>query len=216
MRQFAIVGLGRFGEAVGTALHDLGQTVLGIDRDPVKVQALADVLTHVVQADATLELVLDNLGVAKFDAAVVAVGADIETSALVTVTLKELGVKHIVARASSALHGRLLARIGADRVVFPERDIGVRVANGLLYPNVLEYFELLPHYSVIEVASPKSMHGQTLTELRVRQRFGANIILIRRGEKVNASPSGEDVVLEGDLLVVSGTTEGLQKLGALA
>jgi trk system potassium uptake protein TrkA len=215
LRQFAIVGLGRFGEAVGTALHDLGQTVLGIDRDPVKVQAMADILSHTVQADATLELVLDNLGLARFDAAVVAVGADIETSALVTVTLKELGVKHVVARASSALHGRLLARIGADRVIFPERDIGVRVANGLLYPNVLEYFELLPHYSIIEITAPRFMHGQTLNELRVRQKFEANIVLIRRGEQVNATPGGADVVLEGDLLVVSGTTEGLQRLGSL-
>lgn len=215
MKQFAVIGLGRFGEAVGTALHSLGQDVLGVDKDEARIQAAADLFTHVVQADATQEGVLEGLGVAKFDAAVVAMGADIEASTLVTVMLKELGVRHVVARASTATHGKVLAKVGADRVVFPERDIGVRVANGLLSANVLEYFELLPNYSIVEMTAPEFTHGRTLGELGIRQKFGATVILIRRAGEVNASPGGDDVILEGDLLVVWGTTEGLRRMGEL-
>ncbi len=213
MREFAVIGLGRFGEAVGRALRSLGQDVLGIDRDEARTQALADVLTHVVQGDSTQEGLLRELDLGRFDAAVVAMGADIEASILVTMMLKELGVGHVVARASTATHGKVLAKVGADRVVFPEQDMGVRVAHGLINRRILDYFELLPHYSVVEMTAPRFTYGRTLGELALRQRFDANVILIRRGDKVNASPGGDDVVLEGDLLVVSGSTEGLRRLG---
>lgn len=215
MRQIAVIGLGRFGESVGRALRELGQEVLGIDTDETRTQALADVLTHVVQADATQEGVLAELGVGRFDAAVVAMGADIEASTLVTLTLKELGAKHVVARASSVTHGKVLAKVGADRVVFPESDMGQRVAYGLLHPNVVDYFRLVPDYSVIEMTAPRSFHGLTLSQLDLRRRFGANIILIRRQNDVNASPGGDDTIEPGDLLVVSGTTAGLEKLGGV-
>jgi len=213
LRQFAVIGLGRFGQAVGTALRELGQEVLGIDKDETRTQALADVLTHVIQADATQEGVLAGLGLDRLDAAVVAMGADIEASTLVTMMLKELGVRHVVARASTVTHGKVLAKVGADRVVFPEQDMGVRIAHGLSNPNVLDFIELLPHYSVVEMTAPKWMHGKTLGELHLRQRYGANVILIRRGDRINATPGGGDVIEEGDLLVLSGTTEDLQELG---
>lgn len=215
MKQVAVIGLGRFGEAVGTALRALGAEVLGIDQDEARTQAMADVLTHVVQTDATQEGVLAELGLARFDAAVVAMGADIEASTLVTVMLKELGTRLVVARASSTTHGKVLAKVGADRVVFPERDMGTRVAHGLLNPNVIEYFELVPDYSIVEMTAPKAFHSKTLAELDLRRRYGANVILIRREGVVLASPGGDDAIQAGDLLVVSGATTGLERLGTV-
>jgi len=216
LKQAAIIGLGRFGESVGTALRSVGTEVLGIDRSEARVQALADVLTHVIKADATQEGVLEDLGLARFDVCVVTMGTNIEASTLVTVKLKELGARHVVARASSELHGKVLAKVGADRVVFPERDMGVRVAAGLVNPNVLEHFELVPHYSVVEMKAPKFAHGRTLSQLNLRARFGVNVILIRRGDEVNPSPGADDVIQQGDLLVVSGPDEGLRRMGDIS
>lgn len=216
VRQFAVIGLGRFGEAVGLALRSLGQEVLGIDVDEQAAQALAGALTHVVTADATQEGVLEELGLGRFDVAVVAMGADIEASTLVTVVLKEVGVKRVVARASSSIHGRVLAKVGADQVIFPERDMGTRVAQALVNPNVLEHFELVPNYSVVEMRAPKFMHGRTLSQLNLRARFGVNVILVRRGDEVNASPGADDPIGEGDLLVVSGPDDGLRRIGDLS
>lgn len=215
-RQFVVIGLGRFGEAVGLALRSLGQEVLGIDVDEQATQALAGALTHVVTADATQEGVLEELGVGRFPVAVVAMGADIEASTLVTVMLKELGVKRVVARASSGLHGRVLAKVGADQVIFPEQDMGTRVAQSLVNPNVLEHFELVPNYSVVEMRAPKFMHGRTLSQLNLRARFGVNVILVRRGDEVNASPGADDPILDDDLLVVSGPDDGLRRIGELS
>ena len=213
MKEYAVIGLGRFGETVGTALRALGHEVLGIDQDAAKTQAMADTLTHVIQADATREGVMVDIGMGRFEVVVVAMGADIEASILVTVMLKDMGVKRVVARASSALHGKVLARVGADEVVFPERDMGLRVAQSLVTPSVLEYFQLSPTYSVIEMKVPKFTHGRTLSQLNLRARFGANVILIRRGEEINASPGADDTILEGDVLVVSGPDEGLRRMG---
>jgi len=215
LKQVAIIGLGRFGESVGTALRSVGKEVLGIDRDESRIQALADILTHVVKADATQEGVLEDLGLSRFDICVVTMGTNIEASTLVTVKLKELGVKHVLARASSELHGKVLSKVGADQVVFPERDMGFRVATGLVNPNVLEHFELVPHYSVVEMKAPKFAHGRTLSQLNLRSRFGVNVILIRRGNDVNASPGADDTIEQGDLLVVSGPDEGLRRLGEM-
>jgi trk system potassium uptake protein TrkA len=215
VKDFAVIGLGRFGETVATALRALGHEVMGVDHDATRTQALADALTHVVQADATQEGVLADLGLGRFEVVVVAMGADVEASILVTVMLKELGVKKVVARASSALHGKVLSKVGADEVVFPERDMGFRVAQGLVNPNVLEYFQLSPHYSVVEIKAPKFAHGRTLSQLNLRARFGVNVILIRHGDEINASPGADDVIKEGDLLVVSGPDEGLRRMGGL-
>lgn len=121
----------------------------------------------------------------------------------------------MVARASSATHGKVLSKVGADRVVFPESDMGQRVAYGLIHPHVLDYFKLVPDYSVVEMTAPRAFHGLSLAQLDLRRRFGANVILIRRRDTVIASPGGDDTIEAGDLLVVSGTTAGLERLGAV-
>src|SRR5690349_13447605 len=140
--QFVIVGLGRFGSSIGRELIELGYEVLGVDRDEEKVQELATVLTHTVVADATEEEVLRSIGARNFDCGVVAIGDDIQASILATILLKELGVKKVVAKAVSELHGRVLERMGVDRVIYPERDMGVRLAHQLVSPNLLDYIEI--------------------------------------------------------------------------
>jgi len=214
-KRYLVIGLGRFGEAVAKALRLMQQDVMGVDSDEGRTQALADILSHVIQADATQEGVLERLSVSDFDAAVVAMGAEVEGSILVTMMLKELGCPYVVARASSEMHERVLKRVGADRVIFPERDMGARVAHGLLDPRVIDYFELMREFSVMELEAPSSMHGCTLAELGLRQQYNVNLLGIRRkGGRVVANPGGEDTILPGDILIVAGSHEALQRLSA--
>lgn len=212
MKQFAVIGLGRFGSSVARTLQSMGYEVLGIDTDEERTQALMDSLTHVVQADATDENTLKSLGIRNFDTVIVAIGEDIQASILVTLLVKELGVKYVVVKAQNDLHGKVLYKIGADRVVFPERDMGARVAHNLVSSNILDYIELAPDYSIVEVAATEKMIGKTLRQLDLRQRFGVNVLAIKRAENVIVSPRADDRITEEDVLVVIGSNEDLQEM----
>ncbi|MCL6450490.1 MAG: TrkA family potassium uptake protein [Acetobacteraceae bacterium] len=215
MKQFAVIGLGRFGASVATTLCGLGHQVLGIDESEARIQAMVDRLTHVVQADATDEDALRSLGLRNFDAVIVAIGHDLEASTLITLMLKDMGVREVVAKASSDLHGKVLEKIGADRVVYPERDMGVKLAHSLLSPRILDYIELDPNYSIVEMAASGELVGKSLRELNLRARLGINVLAFRRGEAVNVSPGGDDVVQEGDVLVVLGSNDAIGRLERL-
>jgi len=151
MKQFVVFGLGSFGTAVATELVELGHEVLGVDNDAEKVDFLKDTLTKVVKVDITDEKVLQELGVKNFDAAIVSLGTDLESSILITIMLKEIGLKYIITKANNPLHGRVLEKIGSDRVVYPERDEGIRIARSLIMPNVKSQMELSQKYSLIEI-----------------------------------------------------------------
>ncbi|MCL5045943.1 MAG: TrkA family potassium uptake protein [Actinobacteria bacterium] len=215
MKQFAVIGLGRFGSAVATTLAQMGHEVLGVDNDEANIQALSHHLTHVVQADCRDEEVLKSLGVRNFDVVVVAIGNDLEGSILVTVLLKEIGVKYVIAKARNELHGKVLYKVGADRVVFPERDMGARVAHNLVSSNILDYIELSPEYGVVELTASKFFAGKTLKQLDLRNRYGANVMAIKKGETITVAPKADDVINEGDVLVVIGDTESLSRLEIL-
>lgn len=210
-KQFAVLGLGRFGASVGRALSEMGYEVLGVDSDESKVNELSQVLTHVVVADGTDESVLNSLGLRNFDCVVVAVG-DIEASILMTVLLKEMGVKQVVAKATSDVHGRVLTKIGADRVVFPEREMGVRVAQNLVSANVVDFIELSPDYSIAEIVATGSLVGKSLRQLSLRQRYGVNVVAIKRGNEINVSPTADDVIQANDVLVVIGGSASIRHL----
>ena len=212
MRQFAVIGLGNFGISVARALSKMGHEVLAIDTDPDKVQHLAADVTHAVQADATDEEALRALGIRNVDVAVVTVGQDIRSSILACMILKELGVGYVVAKATDELHGKLLEKLGVDRVVYPERDMGIRLANSLGCSNILEYIELSPDYGVAEIVATEEFSGKTLRELNLRARYGANVVAIRRDDAVKVSPGADDVVREGDVLVILGSVESLERL----
>lgn len=212
MKQFVVIGLGRFGASVARSLAEAGYEVLGIDILDDRVRPLANVLTHVVQADATDEEVLRSLGIRNFDCCVVALSSNLQSSILVTMTAKELGVPMVVAKARDDQHGKVLTKIGADRIIFPERDMGLRLAHSLISGNILDLIELSPSHSVAEVVANDRMVGKSLRQLDLRAKFGVNVLAIKRGSNIQISPRAEDVLNEGDVLVVIGHNDVIRKL----
>lgn len=212
MKQFCVIGLGRFGVSVAGALALTGHEVLGLDVSADAVQAAASSLTHVIQADATDEAALRALGLRNFDGCVVAVGTDVQSSVLITQLLKELGVPHVVARATSEVHGRVLEKVGADRVVFPEHDMGFRLAQSLASPGIIDAIELAPGETVAEVVAADGLCNRTLHELDLRRRFGVNVMAIKRGPELICPPRPEDVLQANDILVVLGDSKSLRRL----
>lgn len=211
LNQFVIIGLGRFGSSLGRELCQQGYEVLGIDEDEEKVDEMSSVLTHAVMADGTDEEVLRSVGVRNFDCGIVAIGNDIQASILAAILLKDLGVKKVVAKAVSELHGRVLEKIGVDRVVYPERDMGVRVAHQLVSPNLLDYIELSKKYTIAELAVPKSLAGKSLSSVNPRGRFGCSVVAINKPKGIIIAPVADDILAENDVMVVIGTNEQIEQ-----
>jgi trk system potassium uptake protein len=209
--QYAVIGLGRFGSSLATTLHQAGNEVLAIDRNEERIEEYKDHVTYAVVADSTDEEALKNVGIRNFDAVIVAIGDDIQASILTVLILKELGVKKVVAKAINQRHGQVLYKVGADWVVFPERDMGERVATQLMSPNVLDYIELAKDYSIKEVKVPSSMIEKNLRELNLRARFNITVIAIISDGKVSISPSPDRTIKEGDILVVIGENKDLDR-----
>lgn len=215
MKQFVVVGLGRFGHSLAQTLAENGHNVLAIDKREDRIQDIANDVTHAVEADATDEEVLKTMGVRNFDVAVVSIGDNIHANILTTLILKELGIPYVIVKAQDALHGKVLTKVGADKVVYPERDMGVRIAHNLISSNVLDYIEFAPDYSVVEVISTASMVGKSLSELDLRSKYGVNVMAIKRGQELNMSPGAKDKILEDDVLIVMGKNENLNKVKEL-
>lgn len=228
MRQFAVIGLGRFGFSVAESLIKKGAQVLAIDKDEEKVQAISEIATYAVAMDATDESALKSIGIQNVDVAVVSIGEDIEASVLVVMILKEMGIREIVAKAITDLHGRILVNLGVNRVVFPEGEMGKRLANSLVIPTVIDFIQLSEEYSIAEIPAPKEFEGQTLKELGIRARYNMNVLAIRRkvptledggetsyAEETIMAPSADDKVETGDILVVLGENTKFQKLSKL-
>ena len=212
-KQFVVIGLGRFGRSVATALSRAGNDVLGVDTSEVLVEDMAPFVTHAVQADATDEKSLKALGISNFDVAVVAIGGDIQASIMVTMLCKEQGVPKVVVKAQSDIHAKVLERIGADRIVFPERDMGNKVALNLASENIIDFIEVSPDYSLMEVDTIKNWVGKTLTELRFRQLYNVNIIAIKNeGGEININPAAADKIETDDSLIVVGSNDDIKKL----
>ncbi len=212
VREYAVIGLGRFGTSVALTLQKLGHNVLGIDTSESKVQSVANELTHVVQADASDENVLRSLGIRNFDTVVVAIGQDMEASILITLMLKEIGVRTVVAKAATEAHGKVLQKVGADRVVFPEKDMGTRIARFLSENDILDYIELTPQVSIVEFAVSGPLVGKNLRELNLRAKFHVTALAIRRGDQIILPPSPEDPIRREDILVVIGSNDDIDRL----
>lgn len=213
-KQFLVIGAGRFGSSVARTLHELGHDVMVVDKDESLIQQLSDFVLHSVQADSTNEASLRELGVKEFDAVVVAIGQDIQASVLTAILAIENGARYVVAKAQTELHGKMLQKIGVNRVVFPERDMGQKLAHSLIYPNLIDLIELSDNYSVVEVIAPGDMLNRTLQELNLRARLGINVIALRsRDGAINISPGADDKIKEGDLLVVVAENKALKKMG---
>ncbi len=212
MKQFVVAGLGRFGSSVARNLSEKGFDVLVIDVDEEKIQNISDIVTHAVEADATDKDALNTLGVRNFDVAVVSIGTNVHANILATLILKEVGVPYVVSKAQDELHGKVLDKVGADRVVFPERDMGARVAQNLISANVLDFLEFAPDYSVVEIIATPNMVGKTLDELKLREKYNVNVMAIKRREDLNLSPGANDKILEDDILIVIGKNDNIDKV----
>ncbi len=210
-QQFVVIGLGRFGSSVALELMALNYEVLGIDRNEDIVSDMSELLTYAVVADASDEEVLKSLGVRNFDCGIVAIGEDIQTSILAAILLKDLGVSTVIAKAISVLHGRALEKLGVDRVVYPERDMGIRVAHQLVTPNLLDYIELSKDYSIVEMKVPVCLDGKTLTEINTRARFGCSIVALHRSSGIIVAPTGMDQVRTDDIMVIIGSNANIEQ-----
>ena len=206
-KQYIVVGLGRFGSAIAETLSKAGEEVMGVDRDMDLVEGMRDKLTHAVQLDAMDRDALEALGVKDFDVAFVTMGSDILASGTITLMLKELGVGRVIAKAHDDFHGRMLEKLGADKVLFPER-----VAHNLVSGNIVDYLELSPDYSMAEVKPMREWVGRSLKDLALRTRSGVNIIAIKRGETVNPMPLPDTTIDEGDALLVVAREETLSAM----
>lgn len=209
-KQFAVIGMGRFGSSVAITLYNLGFEVLAIDSNEHRIQEIIETVTHAVQADSTDEDALRALGIRNFDVVVVAIGEDIQSSILTTLILKELGVPMLIVKAQNELHGKVVKKIGAEKVIFPERDMGQRVAHHLISPNILDFIELSDDYSIVEIKAAPQMVGKNLRQLDFRAKYGCNVIAVKSPDKMNIAPHAEDIIKENDILVVVGDNDHLK------
>src|SRR5512136_3367172 len=220
-RTFAVIGLGRFGSAMATTLTELGHEVIGIDSDEERVAGISDYVAQAVQLDATDEKALRASGIQDVDVAVISIGERIDSSLLVVMLVKELGISTIIAKATTPLHGRILERLGVSRVVFPERDMAIRVAHSLVVPNVLDYVELSRDFSIVEMPAPRPFVGRTLRELALRTSYGLTLIAIKRAapsgqeQATIVAPLADDRIEAGDVLSLLGPNERVSQLDAL-
>ena len=207
-RQIVVIGLGRFGTRAARTLYQLGHDVMAIDLDDRKVQALTGVVTHAVQADATDEVMLKELGVDNFHYAIVAIGRNTEASILVTVLLRDLEIPVIVSRAQSELHGETLKRIGASKTVFPEKDGGASLAHDLFLPGVEQYLELTSSFGISRVLVPIKYVGHSLKDSgfsNARDKYGVVILAIQRRDDVILNPDEDELFVDDDVLLIAGT-----------
>jgi trk system potassium uptake protein len=208
-QSYAVIGLGRFGSSVAYELNEAGQEVLGMDINEDKVEDAESIVTHAIVGDSTDVEVLKTAGIRNFDCVIVAIGNDMQSSILTTLILKELGVKKVIAKATSKTQGRVLEKVGADWVIYPERDMGSRVAHQLLSPNVLNYIQLSEEYNIEEIKIPSSLTEKSLRELDLRAKYNISVIAIVCNEEIIITPSPDHIIHEGDLLVVIGSREDL-------
>lgn len=213
-KQFVVIGLGRFGRAVCETLHGLGYEVLGVDAEERLVaQVLADeIASHALQLDSTEPSALKEAGVFEFDTAIVAIGNYIQESVITTLNLKEGGVPHVVTKASSEIHMKLLQKVGADQVVFPEHEMGCTLARSLTRPGILDQFEFDPDHSIAEVIVPAAFDGQTVMELDLRKRYGLNMLAVCKEGKFEVNPAPSLRLHQGWLMVVIGSNKGIDQL----
>ncbi|MFD0590235.1 potassium channel family protein [Paenibacillus sp. GCM10027627] len=211
-KQFMVIGLGRFGSSLTKTLIGNGHEVLAIDKNEQLVQEMASIATHAIQADCTDESVLRELGARNFSHAIVAIGDDLQASILTTLLLKELKVPKVTAKARNEMHGKVLGKIGADYVIYPERDMGVRLGNQLSSDNLIDYIELSPDYNLAEILAPPAMNGKSLKDLNIRAKYGCTIMAIKTGDSINVSPKAEDAIHTGDILLIIGSNEDIRDL----
>lgn len=210
-RQFAVLGLGRFGISVVTTLVNAGYEVIAVDVDEEKVNEIADEVTYAIRADVTEPGVLENIGIKNVDAVVVAMAADLGASVMTTIRAKEVGAKYVLAKASDTMHGNILKKVGADEVIYPERAMGARVAKKLISNNFLDLYELSRTFSMVEIKVPDRWAGKSLIELDLRRK-GINVIGLMEGEKVTVNIDPKIPLPKDETIIIVANNEILSKI----
>lgn len=211
-KQFAILGLGRFGSKVAREMFYRGQEVIVIDKDENKIEGIKDEVTHAFVGDITNEETLKEAGVPECDVVVVAESSSIESSIISSQICKTFGVKKVIAKAQNTIHGKILIKLQVDQIVYPEQDTAIKLVNKLTSDNILDYIELGHHINIVSVEAPEKFSGKTIKELALRRRFHVTILGIKRGDELIFNLTDDDMVQEADILIVFGETEALKKL----
>lgn len=211
-KQFLIIGAGKFGTSIAHRLIELEQEVMVVDVSMAVVQQLSDEVKFVVQGDVTQEAFLRELGVRNFDVVVVSIGEDVQASIMVALLLKELGCKYLVAKAESEIHGKVLRKLGVDRVVFPEKEMGSRIAQNLVNQNILDFIDLSPEYSIVEMPILQRWVGRTVAEVDLRGDYGINIVAIRHGEEFTVKIGPDYEFKPGDVVLIVGEVDMIEGL----
>ncbi|MDW5299801.1 MAG: TrkA family potassium uptake protein [Sedimentibacter sp.] len=209
MKQIIVIGCGRFGSSVAKTLTKLGHDVMVVDQNTDIIKDISEYVAHAVQMDALDEPSFRTIGIRNFDVAVVAIGSDLEASIMSTLIAKEAGVPIVMAKAMSEIHGKLLTKVGADKIIYPERDMGMRVAFGLVAPNILDVIEFSTDYSIIETVALEEWQRKSLKDLNLS---GMTVIAIKTGEHINIVPSSDAIIKKDDVLVILGRNDNLKKI----
>ncbi|WP_053362019.1 TrkA family potassium uptake protein [Bacillus sp. FJAT-27251] len=210
-KEFAVIGLGRFGGSICKELSEQGVPVMAIDNNEERVNKFAAIASHAVCGDTTDEQVLKSLGIRNFDHVIVAIGDNIQASILTTLMLKELGVNKITVKAQNDYHEKVLRKIGADFVVHPERDMGRRIAHNIVSNNVLDYLELSDEHSIAEIVASSKLGGHSIIDLNIRAKYGINIVAIKRGNDILVSPQADELIQTGDILIIIGADTDINR-----
>ena len=211
-KQFLVLGLGRFGSAVARSLCEMGHEVLAVDSDAEAVQAISPHVTQAVQADATDDEVFSSLDAGSYDAAIVSIGSNVRDSILISVLCKEAGVPLVVTKASDDLHAKVLSKVGVDRVVFPERDMGQRAARALVMPQMLDLMTLSGDARVAEMHLPEKWQNKTLVQADIRRNWGVTVLAVRRGDQTITTLNADFLLLPGDIVLVLGTQQAIDAI----
>lgn len=214
-KEYVVFGLGRFGSSVARQLEKNGCRVMAVDSNPDRVSALAEDVTVSMNADISDVNALDELGINNFDGAIIAMGGNLEASILATIWAKEHGVKVVIAKAYNYLQGRILTKVGADRIVYPEREMGVHLANTLGMNSFFETIELSSEYSIMDIQVQKNWVGKNLKELKLRDKYHVDVIAIKRGGRMIVTPSADAPFMEGDIFMVLGKNDTLKRLAGV-
>lgn len=212
MKSFLVIGCGKFGTSIAKSLYDLGNEVMAIDISEKSIEEISEHVTVAVQADIMSDQVLNSLGISNFDVAIVAIGSDLESSVMATLIAKESGIEKVIAKAQSEIHSKILYKIGADKVIFPERDMGLKLAHSLSSDNILDFIQLSPEYNILEVVAIKEWENKSLAELNLGAKYSINVMAIKDKNGIKVSPSGEDMIYKDDILVIIGNVDDIKKI----
>ncbi len=209
---FAVLGLGRFGTSVAIHLAETGAEVMVVDQDEANVHEVADLVTYAVQGDISDPETLTSLGIGNMDAVIVAIAGNIEASVMATILAKEQGVPYVIAKAQNEMHGKILDKVGADNVIYPEKEMGARIARNLTVGNFIDLFELSSKVSMVEMIVKPEWEGKTLVELDLRGRYGVNVVAVKRGVDLDVSPAPTEALQPEMHLLLTGYNHDLKKL----